>query len=198
MRSPTPRRGFSMVELLVVIAIIALLIGILLPSLGAAMNAGRQTRCLANLRGLGHGIELYKNDFREVFPVARYMPEPWISSNPSPSFNEAMAQYVETTSEAYHCPGDKLVYDYEYTDDDGILRNSGSSYTYNASLGGDLLEESYFFKRLSFAPSEIPVLRDYDGGTFEARDGRRTSVEFFHDRRMFLFADSSAGGSKAN
>lgn len=198
MRPSSPRRGFSMVELLVVIAIIAMLVGILLPSLGAAMNAGRQARCLANLRGLGQGIELYKNDFREVFPVARYMPEPWISSSDFPSLNEAMESYVEPTSEAYHCPGDKLIYEYPYTDDDGIRRNSGSSYTYTSSLSGQRTEESFFFTRLSFPPSDIPVLRDYDGGTFEARDGSLITVDFFHDKRMFLFADGSGGGSKAN
>lgn len=46
------RKGFTLVELMVVIAIIALLIGIVLPSLGQARHASRRAACLANFRSL--------------------------------------------------------------------------------------------------------------------------------------------------
>jgi prepilin-type N-terminal cleavage/methylation domain-containing protein/prepilin-type processing-associated H-X9-DG protein len=62
-------RGFTLIELLVVIGIIALLIGILLPSLAKARTIARNTKCLANTRAMGQIMTFYANDNKSWFPV---------------------------------------------------------------------------------------------------------------------------------
>ncbi|MEQ9460704.1 MAG: prepilin-type N-terminal cleavage/methylation domain-containing protein [Phycisphaeraceae bacterium] len=70
MSQPTPRRthGFTLIELLVVISIIALLIGILLPALGAARNTARNMGCLSNNRQLVIALYAYAVDNDSSFP----------------------------------------------------------------------------------------------------------------------------------
>ena len=70
------RKGFTLVELLVVIGIIAILISILLPTLGAARRQARLTQCLSNLRQLGQFAHLYAHENKGHFPY-RSKAAPW-------------------------------------------------------------------------------------------------------------------------
>jgi prepilin-type N-terminal cleavage/methylation domain-containing protein/prepilin-type processing-associated H-X9-DG protein len=61
--------GFTLVELLVVVGIIAVLIGILLPSLAKARESARRTACLSNLRQIHQTFVIYANENKERVPL---------------------------------------------------------------------------------------------------------------------------------
>lgn len=61
--------GFTLIELLVVISIIALLIGILIPTLGAARRRNRTVACAANVRSIGQVLQMYADDYKQWHPV---------------------------------------------------------------------------------------------------------------------------------
>lgn len=72
---PSRQSAFTLIELLVVISIIALLVGILLPALGAARRTAQKAVCLSNQRQLGIALYSYANSNNQELPLG-YMGGP--------------------------------------------------------------------------------------------------------------------------
>jgi prepilin-type N-terminal cleavage/methylation domain-containing protein len=62
------KKAFTLIELLVVISIIALLIGILLPALGAARRTARQMQNSTQVRGIQTAFVLYAQGNNNFYP----------------------------------------------------------------------------------------------------------------------------------
>jgi prepilin-type N-terminal cleavage/methylation domain-containing protein len=84
--------GFTLVELLICVAVVGLLVGIVLPALGGARQAGRNTGCLSQLRQLSLSTFSYAQDYRRV-PV-------WPTLGAVPA--------VEVPRALWWCPADRV------------------------------------------------------------------------------------------
>jgi prepilin-type N-terminal cleavage/methylation domain-containing protein/prepilin-type processing-associated H-X9-DG protein len=59
-RGSKPSRAFTLLEIVIVVAVLALLMAILLPSLGVARRQARAIQCLANVRQLNTAFGAYR------------------------------------------------------------------------------------------------------------------------------------------
>jgi prepilin-type N-terminal cleavage/methylation domain-containing protein/prepilin-type processing-associated H-X9-DG protein len=180
------RTGFSLIELLVVLSIVAILIGILLPTLTAARARARKVTCAAELRQIGLAVLMYRDEFNGVFPTARYMPEPFVSGDDDPPLPSVLRPHLTGDAQGdqsvFHCPGDN-----------DVFSRAGISFMYQSELSGQRLETFLPVVVFNIPPEQILVSRDFDGGTFDLTDGDQLSVPSFHDLRNLLFADGHVG-----
>jgi len=84
-KATRPRRGFTLVELLTVVAIIAILMSILIPTVGLMMVRARQTKSSANLSSIGKALSLYTLDNYGLLPAPTFGTSTAPASSPGSS-----------------------------------------------------------------------------------------------------------------
>lgn len=99
-------KGFTLIELLVVIAIIALLMSIVMPSLGKAKVYARKIICRNNIRQQCLGVMLYGNDNASWVPTSDIGWWLWDMSFWSTNQISEYAGFDE--NEIFYCPSNRL------------------------------------------------------------------------------------------
>lgn len=109
MRRTNQKAAFTLIELLVVISIIALLIGILLPALGAARGTAKSIACLSNLKQWGIATNIYMAENRDWLPaLGSDFIDPTTETDPQYWFNALPGLIDMATLEEATTAGDSL------------------------------------------------------------------------------------------
>ena len=164
MRLSRKRCAFTLTELLVVIGVIALLIGILLPSLSKAREASRKAACLSNLRSLTQALHMYAQVWNDRLPNLN-PPGMWFDPTmpPNNGADKVMTNfnmYFVKSPATFACPSDL----------DGVPK----AITTADWVEDDSARGSYEFFSLWFPPEQpcrlsklkgrAPLVWDNDGG----------------------------------
>ena len=96
-----------------VVAVTAIVMSLVLPSLGAAKELARRVVCATNLRQLGVALKIYANDNDGEYPVEE------LCGNPQPVLTSALAVNGLVERDIFYCPSAEQFEQYAQSDEYG-------------------------------------------------------------------------------
>lgn len=179
-------KAFTLVEMLVSVAIIAVLLGVLMPSLGSARRQAQAVVCRNNLRSIWTGVRMYAQQYRDRVPVIEPIPplypqnlvtdmtndayDPFDSDRPY-AVGTILGDYVQAGS--WVCPA--AIYGHPVNAPKGSWTLTYSFRTARMDPDGELV--TYDDALESGGPLDVPKYinnyEQFDGRPIGVLDGRR-------------------------
>lgn len=139
-------RGFTIVELMVVIAVIAILISILLPGMGRALDSARMTGCMSNLKQQGVAWKAYSVDnSHQLASAEQSFASAWVRKLATEPGHETLEDLqagvlwdYHQTAEVYRCPEENR----KASDGVAYIRSYSISGYLNGRYGGQSMGQS--------------------------------------------------------
>ena len=172
-------RAFSLIEVLVVIGIIALLLALMLPALSKARRAGRNLKCVANMRQIAERFIVFADDFavesrgnayptdRSTFYLETFQ-ESIYQVNDFWDFPNALPQQIDPAGQPLMCPEGPYILKRRANaacSDGAVFPKMNVSVAFNRRLHRPTAGS--FQKLLSsriLAYSDVPLAMDADAG----------------------------------
>ena len=194
------QRGFTLVEVLVVVAVMAVLISILLPSLGRAREDARRTVCLANLKHIGASLFSYASVNRELgpqimAPIDTRSPRTLLSLVGETVNLGLMVPKHVAEPNVLICPSQKA---FNYSHDMRRLRQErvAGSYAYAISIPARQSPRLATVRHLALASDDFTI---GPSGRGIGRDAHRVGYNVLHtDGSVSWFPDPSGSVWKRN
>ncbi|MDA7625026.1 type II secretion system GspH family protein [bacterium] len=159
------KKGFTLIELLVVIAIIAMLAGLLLPTLAKSKNKAQQIHCLSNMKQMGIGFMLYSGDHNGELPSTAHL-----SIRPENIWINTLSKYVGNVDKIRFCRADPQKELKE--------KNRGTSYILNEFLTVPMMDP---FGRLTEPLPKIDQLKNPSATCLLFETSEKYGVSIYND-----------------
>lgn len=167
-------RGFTLVELLVVIAIIGSLMGLLLPAVQSAREAGRRNTCMNNVSQLGKAVFLHDNAGKGI-----------------PGWRNAIT--IGSGTQAYVVGWPPLLFPYLERTDLYRLYESG---TFHVNPIGEITQISLFICPTTPAESRTAPVLSYAGNGGRGRIQTPAGDANFHRGDGVMFESCGPQGTR--
>jgi prepilin-type N-terminal cleavage/methylation domain-containing protein len=103
------RGAFTLIELLVVICIIAILLSLLLPAIGSALQRAKRTNCMSNMRGLQQAYVSYAQSHSDQLVSSHTAAGAWVGpGNTVAAITNGQLYAHVRDLKPYRCPTSQL------------------------------------------------------------------------------------------
>jgi prepilin-type N-terminal cleavage/methylation domain-containing protein/prepilin-type processing-associated H-X9-DG protein len=167
------RHGFTLIELLVVISIIGILVGLLLPAVNQAREAGRRAQCQNNMRNVTLALLNYGNRKNALPPAGTFFEDPKATNAQTSILTTSLGTAAGIPATALNRAAHSWVFDILPELDQQDISNAWSvPFTYWATGSLDPTQPP----NIKLSSTSLGILRCPDDNNFTPNEGNLSYV----------------------